>query len=332
MPDLDRAARARAFLDTTDWRAAEVRPLAGDASNRKYQRLHLGDRSAVLMDAAPELGEDVRPFVAVAQWLATLGLSSPRILAEDMGQGFLLIEDLGDDLYARVVARDAALEPPLYEAAVDVLLRLHDAPPIAGLTAYDPKVMTPLAALSYDWYLGESQGADPARREAFCAEIEPVLAEFTECSVTILRDYHAENLLWLPDRDGAARVGLLDFQDAMTGDPAYDLVSLLMDARRDVSPEVEDAMIGHYAQAGGMDRAAFETRYHVAGAQRNLRILGVFARLSRRDGKRHYVDLIPRVWGHLMRNLDHPALAGVAAKVKTDLPPPDDAVLERLRR
>jgi aminoglycoside/choline kinase family phosphotransferase len=125
---------------------------------------------------------------------------------------------------------------------------------------------------------------------------------------------------------------LLDFQDAMTGDPAYDLVSLLMDARRDVSPEVEDAMIGHYAKTRGLDRAAFETRYHVAGAQRNLRILGVFARLSRRDGKRHYVDLIPRVWGHLMRNLDHPALAGVAAKVKTDLPPPDHAVLERLRR
>ncbi|WP_136636075.1 aminoglycoside phosphotransferase family protein [Pseudooceanicola onchidii] len=332
MPDTPRDALATAFLATTDWASADRAPLAGDASNRKYQRLHLGDDSAVLMDAAPELGEDVRPFVAVADWLTGLGLSAPRIIAQDPTHGFLLIEDLGDDLFARVVARDPALERPLYEAATDVLLDLHRAPAMAGLKPYDPAVMTPLAALAYDWYLAGARGRDDAARDAFCAALEPVLAQHTDCSVVILRDYHAENLLWLPDRTGAARVGLLDFQDAMTGDPSYDLVSILMDARRDVSAEVETAMITRYADGAGMDRAGFEARYHVAGAQRNLRIIGAFARLSQRDGKRHYVDLIPRVWGLLMRNLSHPALADVAAIVRRDLPEPTPDVLKALRR
>jgi aminoglycoside/choline kinase family phosphotransferase len=284
------------------------------------------------MDAAPELGEDVRPFVAVAEWLEGQGLSAPRIMAADTEAGFLLIEDLGDDLFARVVADDPALEMPLYEAATDVLIALHAAAPMQGLASYDPQVMTPLAGMAYDWYLTESRGRNDAARDAFYAELEPVLAQHSSCDVTILRDYHAENLLWLPQREGDARVGLLDFQDAMLGDPAYDLVSILMDARRDVSPEVETAMIARYAAHRGLDRAAFETRYHVVGAQRNLRIVGVFARLSRRDGKKHYVDLIPRVWTHLMRNLSHPALAEVAACVARDLPEPTPEILDALRR
>ena len=332
MPDPTRAALAEAFLANTDWAGAERRMLAGDASNRKYERLSLGDRTAVLMDAAPEKGEDVRPFLSVARWLAGRGLSAPAIYAEDTEHGFLLIEDLGDDLYARIVARDAAQELPLYEAATDVLIRLHDGPEMPGLKPYDPPVMTPLAALAYDWYLAESTGRDDAAKAAFSAMLEPVLAAHSDCSVTILRDYHAENLLWLPDRDGVARVGLLDFQDAMSGDPAYDLVSMLMDARRDVTAEVETAMIARYASARGLDREAFEARYHVLGAQRNLRIIGVFARLSRRDGKRHYVDLIPRVWAHLMRNLAHPALAEVAGIVRRDLPEPGPEILAVLRR
>lgn len=332
MPDPTRETLATAFLNTTDWAGAQRAPLAGDASNRKYQRLRDGDRHAVLMDAAPELGEDVRPFVAVAQWLSGQGLSAPSILAEDPVHGFLLIEDLGDDLYARVLAKDPTHEMDLYHTATDVLVTLHAATPMAGLATYDPAVMTPLAALAYDWYLAESAGPDEAAKAEFSTAFAPVLATHCDCSVTILRDYHAENLLWLPDRDGVARVGLLDFQDAMTGDPAYDLVSMLMDARRDVSPTVEAEMIAYYAAARGFDPDAFAARYHVAGAQRNLRILGVFARLSRRDGKTHYVDLIPRVWGHLMRNLAHPALADIARIVQRDLPQPGAEVLERLRR
>lgn len=332
MPEMTRADLSRDFLASTDWKDAARAPLAGDASNRKYERLTLGTATAVLMDAAPDRGEDVRPFVAVAEWLTGLGLSAPRIIAQDATQGFLLIEDLGDDLFARVVARDPACEHDLYLAATDVLLDLHGAPPMSGLASYDPTTMAPLAGLAYDWYRAETLGPDDAAKTRFLAEIEPVLAQHMTCSVVILRDYHAENLLWLPGRDGAARVGLLDFQDAMIGDLAYDLVSMLMDARRDVSAQVEQAMIAHYAASRGLDREAFETRYHVAGAQRNLRIVGVFARLARRDGKRHYVDLIPRVWGHLMRNLAHPALADVANLIRRDLPEPTAGVLERLRR
>ncbi|MGC0223708.1 aminoglycoside phosphotransferase family protein [Pseudooceanicola nitratireducens] len=322
----------QAFLDTTPWAGAERWMIAGDASNRKYDRLRMGDDTAILMDAPPEKGEDVAPFVAVADYLTGLGLSAPTILARDMARGFLLLEDLGDDLFARMAVADPALETPMYRAAIDALIALHRADPMPGLAAYDAGVMTPLAALAYDWYLAESLGARPDARAEFCTAMEPLLAGHAATDVTILRDYHAENLLWLPHREGAARVGLLDFQDAMLGDPAYDLVSLLMDARRDVPPALADEMIDYYTQAYGLDRAKFEVRYHVVGAQRNLRILGVFARLSRRDGKKHYVDLIPRVWDHLMVNLAHPALAPVAALIKRDLPAPDAQILDRLRR
>ncbi|MGR3549401.1 aminoglycoside phosphotransferase family protein [Pseudooceanicola sp.] len=332
MPDTSRDAQAEAFLATTAWAQATRRPLAGDASNRKYERLTMAGESAVLMDAAPEKGEDVRPFVAVARYLTTLGLAAPHIIAEDTANGFLLIEDLGDDLFARVVAVDNSTELAIYTAATDALIVLHNATPMPGLANYDVAVMTPLAGLAYDWYLGQTLGADPEKKAAFSADFDPILAKHSETTVTILRDYHAENLLWLPNRQGSARVGLLDFQDAMIGDPSYDLVSLLMDARRDVAPAVEAAMKAHYVAAQQLDPALFDAQYHVMGAQRNLRILGVFARLSCRDGKTHYVDLIPRVWAHLMRNLEHPALDPIAVRIRADLPAPTTDVLERLRR
>ncbi len=323
---------AAAFLATTDWANAERGPLAGDASNRRYERLRLGGETAVLMDAPPEKGEDVRPFVAIARHLSGLGLSAPRILAEDADHGFLVLEDLGDALFARVIPDTPALETTLYEAAIDVLLALHDAPLPKGLAAYDPEVMTDMAALAYDWYATHAVGTDPAARDRFAASFRPLLTRDASArNVLIQRDYHAENLLWLPDRTGAARVGLLDFQDAMAGHPAYDLVSLLQDARRDVPPALETAMIDRYLAQSGRDRDAFDTAYHLLGAQRNLRIFGVFTRLCIRDGKPHYVDLIPRVWGLLQRNLDHPALAPVAEMLRTDLPDPTPAILSRLK-
>lgn len=336
MSESRRAEQKTSFLRTTQWGKADIYRIAGDASNRKYDRLSLNGASAILMDAPRDKGEDVAPFISVAQYLMGIGLSAPRILAQDKDAGFLLLEDLGDDLFARVVLNDPDLERPVYEAAIDALTTLHHADPMAGLKAYDAPTMTPLAALAYDWYRGESIGrnqydANAIAKAEFSAEMGSVLASFTQCSVTILRDYHAENLLWLPDRKGAARVGQLDFQDAMLGDPAYDLVSLLMDARRDVPPELAQQMIDYYVSKNGMDKARFETRYHVVGAQRNLRILGVFARLSRRDGKTHYVDLIPRVWDHLMVNLAHPSLDRIAPLIKRDLPAPSAEILDRLR-
>lgn len=329
----DRAALAKAFLDTTDWRGGTRSLLAGDASNRKYDRvIHpVTGRTAVLMDADPTKDEDVRPFVSIARHLIAQGLGAPAILAEDHAKGFLLIEDLGDALFARVVIAHPELEQTLYCAATDVLTTLHAAPLPVGLTVYDPAMMTQLAALAHDWYLRGTLGGDDRAKQAFCAVFEPFLTQVaTPADVLIQRDYHAENLLWLPERTGVARVGLLDFQDAMLGHRAYDLVSLLQDARRDVPPAIETQMIAHFVAQNDLDPTAFDVAYAALGVQRNMRILGVFARLSLRDGKTHYIDLIPRVWDYLIRDLDHPALSDIRAVVLDALPEPDAALLQGL--
>lgn len=320
------------FIQRSGWGDAAVAPLAGDASNRRYLRLNHPDLGpAVLMDAPPEKGEDTRPFLHIARHLLAIGLSAPRILAEDQAAGLLLIEDLGDDLFARVTNADPTQEVPLYEAATDALLHLHRADLPTGLAAYNPQVMTDMAALGFDWYLSHALGPDETARDAFMSAFRPLLDTYVpDQTVLIQRDYHAENLIWLPERDGVARVGLLDFQDAMTGHPAYDLMSLLQDARRDVAPRTEAAMIARYTTAAGLDPERFKTAYAILGAQRNLRIIGVFARLCIRDGKAHYVDLIPRVWDLLQRDLCHPALAPIRPLVSV-LPDPTAATLSRLK-
>lgn len=328
----DRGDLADAFVAGTDWAGASRKPLAGDASNRRYERLHLRGNSAVLMDAPTDKGEDIRPFVHIARHLSALGLSAPQILAVDERHGFLLLEDLGDDLFARVIPRNPGLEEPLYQAATDALVHLHRAPPPADLRAYDPQIMLDMAALAWRWYLGSAMAEDPASEQAFRLAFAPILARHAgETPVLIQRDYHAENLIWLPERTGPARVGLLDFQDAMKGHPAYDLVSVLQDARRDVAPAIEDRMIARYVAATGQDEAAFRAAYAVLGAQRNLRILGVFGRLCLLNGKPHYVDLIPRVWDLLMRDLEHPALAPVANLIRGALPTPTTDILGRIK-
>lgn len=329
----DRSARIAAFIAATGWQEAEARPLAGDASNRRYLRLFRPDGArAVLMDAPAERGEDVRPFLAIARHLRGLGLSAPQILAQDEGAGLLLLEDLGDALFARVLERRPEMEQPLYDAATDLLVALHRAAPPQGLACYTPALMADLAALAFDWYRPGATGAKTVERDRFRAELETVLERLPDAdTVLVQRDYHAENLLWLPGRAGVARVGLLDFQDALRGHPAYDLVSVLEDARRDVPPALAEAMIARYIDATGTGAEAFRTACHLLGAQRNLRILGVFGRLCLRDGKAHYVDLIPRVWAHLMHDLAHPALSRVSAMVTDSLPPPDPAHLAALK-
>lgn len=321
------------FLASTEWSSAKRAPLAGDASNRRYERLTDTDgKQAVLMDAPPEKGEDVRPFVKIAEFLTASGLSAPRILAEDTEHGFLLLEDLGDALFARVIPDAPELEETLYAAATDVLLALHDATPPEGLSPYDGIVKTDMAALAYRWYRDFGSDTVSAETSAFKAAFQPLMkAHFRDLPVLVQRDYHAENLLWLPEREGAARVGLLDFQDAMLGHPAYDLVSLLQDARRDVPEEIETRMIRYYCEKSGTEQSHFEEAYALLGAQRNLRILGVFGRLSLHANKPHYVDFIPRVWGYLLRDLEHPVLAPVRDMILQDLPEPTDAHLEELK-
>lgn len=330
----NRTVLAGALIAQTPWAGAARAPLAGDASNRRYERLTdpATGRTAVLMDAPPDRGEDVEAFVRVADHLRSIGLSAPEIYAEDTEYGFLLLEDLGDDLFSRVLVNDPTLERSLYEAATDVLIHLHDAPSLS-LPSYDPPLMTELAALAFTKYadgvLGSHDADALARFELRFADI--LHQETSGTKVVVQRDYHAENLIWLPDRDGVRRVGLLDFQLAMLGHPAYDLVSLLQDVRRAVPAGIEMQMINRFIAASGMDDHAFRTAYSVLGAQRNLRILGVFARLATDYGKPHYIDLIPATWAHLMRDLEHPALVSVAGILRDALPPPTPENLAKLR-
>ena len=329
----DRADLLTNFIQTSGWSDAMRLTVAGDASNRRYERLTKPNGTTViLMDAPSEKGEDVRPFILAAEHLRTNGLSAPEIIKKDVANGFLLIEDLGDDLFKRVIADDPSLELTLYEASVDVLTALHAAP-LPTLKPYDSATMTNFAARAYEWYLfgitGQRDTADQATFEDIMGALLTPLD--TAPKVLVQRDYHAENLLWLPMRQGAARVGLLDFQDAMSGHAAYDLVSILQDARRDVPPSIETAMIDRYLAQNPQDNDAFRAAYAILGVQRNLRIVGAFAKLCIELGKPQYIDLIPRVWEFVERNLAHPALESIADHVRKTLPAPTHDTLATLK-
>lgn len=326
---MTRAEQARAFLAAAGWADATRQHLAGDASDRRYDRLTRGSGTAVLMDSPPGGGDDPADFVTIATHLANLGLSPPRILAQDLAQGFLLLEDLGDGLFARLIDRDPALEQPLYAAATDVLVALEAAPLPPGRPDLSAQDWAEAAAFALDWYARAATGAPPPRDPFVDAMRDALHAHADGPRVLILRDYHAENLLWLPGRAGLARVGLLDFQLGQAGQPGYDLISMVQDARRDVSRETARAVIRHYADATGRDMDRLETRLATLGAQRALRILGVFARLCLVAGKPGYLRLLPRVWGQLQQNLRHPALEPLARACK-DLPAPSPAIIERI--
>ncbi|MGC8201272.1 aminoglycoside phosphotransferase family protein [Aliiroseovarius sp. PTFE2010] len=326
-----RAGDISDFLASAGWLDAERQPLAGDASARRYERLSSETGQAVLMDANPAKGESVGAFIDMTNHLRALGFSAPRIFAAQQEHGLLLIEDLGDDLFARHVKVDPADERLLYIAATDVLIELHQSTPPTFVQDYLPQ-MCPLASLAYEWYARGISGQKP-QQEAFESEMQAALDRISKTSkVLILRDYHAENLLWLPARRGTARVGLLDYQDAMSGPRAYDLVSLIKDARRDVSPSVASDCADRYQRATGLDPAAFEYEMAVCSAQRNLRILGVFARLSLRDGKPGYLKWMSRVWRHLMDDLSHPDLGALKSIVVSDLPMPTQRAVAKLER
>lgn len=325
----DRHALSAAFVTSAGWGKAARHHLAGDASDRRYDRLRLGATTAVLMDAPPGTGDDPADFIRIAEHLAALGLSPPRIVARDLTQGFLLLEDLGDRLVARQAA-DPAQEAMLYRLAVDVLIHLqaHPAPPgLPNLTAAD---WATAACFAPDWYRFAALG-DTGDSSDFRAKLTALLTEYADGPrVLILRDYHAENMLWLPDRPGLAGLGLLDFQLGQMGQPGYDLVSLLQDARRDVPLNLETALTHYFAITTGIDLGSFSATYAVLGAQRALRILGNFARLCLRGGKPDYLRLLPRVWGQLQRNLAHPALAELRAICESLLPEPTPDIIVRI--
>ncbi|MEM7643660.1 MAG: phosphotransferase [Pseudomonadota bacterium] len=323
----DRARIIDAFLAAAGWVDAARAPLARDASLRRYVRLRRADGTAMLMDAPPQTGEDVRPFLAIATHLAAADLSPPRILAADAADGLLLLEDLGDDLVSRAAANDPALEPELYAAAAETLAALQ-ATRAPGLRPYIAE-MPDLAATIVDWYAPEAR----AKRPAIKAAIADALAAMPPGpDVMVHRDYHADNLIWLPRRNGPRRIGLLDFQDAMTGPAEYDLASLIHDPRRPVSPAAAQIALTTWLDATGTGADDAAHRIAVCSVQRSLRILGrVFSRLSLHGGRDSYLRFIPATWTALQRELTHPGLRDLKTLLDPILPEPTQARLDALR-
>jgi aminoglycoside/choline kinase family phosphotransferase len=322
-----RTQAAAAFVRAAGWADATIEPLSGDASFRRYFRVAAGPHQGILMDAPPDR-EDVGPFLQIGATLRAFGFAAPEVLASDAAQGFLLLEDLGDDLF-NVVLRAGEDERPLYDAAVDVLRDLHRRDVPEGVPVFDAARILREVSLFVEWALPALLGEAPSSQttdtfeELWQDAMAPLLVARP---VLCLFDYHAENLIWLPQRQGLKRVGLLDFQDAVAGPPAYDLVSLLEDARRDVSPSVVAHELARYLDDMPRDQHdLFRASYAVAGAQRNTRILGVFGRLFLRDNKPGYLSLMPRVWRHLENDLQSPNLKGLRAWFDAQVP-------EELRR
>ena len=325
----ERRAQIQTFLTQSGWTGAQMRPLAGDASTRRYYRVCRDTQCAILMDHLPQTG-NITPFLNIAQYLQDCSFSAPSIIAADTKIGLILMEDLGNDDFARWLIHTPRDEELIYAAAVDLLFQLHQCPAPGGLVEYTPKMMADYIDPVFEFYVGPDVGAD--QKADILADLETKLLDFapdTDC--VILRDYHAENLIWLPKRNHLGRVGLLDFQDALLGHCCYDLASLLHDARRDVSNECKLAMIARYSDLSGQSVSDLSAAVAVLGAQRNLRILGIFAGLSLNQGKHHYIDLMPRVWGNLQDCLSHPALGKLRQAVFALLPEPDCAHLQRLK-
>lgn len=317
------------FLRDAGWDTAQRIRIAGDASARRYDRLtNAAGETCVLMDAPPDKGEDVRPFVSIAEHLRVHGLKTPRIYHQDASLGLLLIEDFGDLLFARRMENEPDETDNLYRAAIDVLVHLRDVP-VLPLESCTQDWLTKMLDPVFDWYAPQT---DADARQSFKDAFRPFATDVAQGQkIIMLRDFHAENLLWLPQKTGLDRIGILDFQDAMLAHPAYDLVSVLQDARRDVSPEMEAQTLAYYLTQTSTAKDRFTTDYAILGIQRNLRIIGIFARLCLRDGKSHYVDMVPRVWGYVQRNLRHPALWSLRDPLAAILPEPTPSLLESLK-
>jgi len=325
LPTSDRDRLRTDFIRRAGWGDAGERLLAGDASFRRYFRLSRPRASAVVMDAPPPR-EDVRPFVRIGRHLIDLGLSAPLIHAVDESNGFLLLEDLGDDTFARVLAAGGDATE-LYLRATDVLVALHRAGPRAlqaELAPYTGEALIDAAMLLPEWYLPAARRRPTTQEETatYRHAWRTCLANLPATPDTLLlRDYHQDNLMWLPARAGVKACGLLDFQDALRGHPAYDLASLIEDARRDVPPAVRAACLDRYLGETALDARDFGLAFALTAAQRHARIIGLFVRLANRDGKRGYLAHLPRVWRMFEQALGHEALQPLRLWIDRLLPP-----------
>jgi len=325
---LSRDALLADFLGKAGWGAADRKVLAADASFRRYDRLTLQGRPAVLMDAPPPK-EDVRPFLRIARHLLGLGYSAPAILAADEEAGFLLLEDLGDATFTRLLTAGSA-ELPLYQMAVDLLIDLHRQPTPDGIAApYDRETLLTELSLLTDWYApAVGIELDHTARAAYLAAWQDVLPlALGVPEGLVLRDFHVDNLMRLEGREGLAACGLLDFQDALVGPVTYDLVSLLEDARRDLDPATRAEGRRRYLAAfPTLDQAAFDASWACLAVQRHAKVIGIFTRLCKRDGKPTYLRHIPRIWGLLEAGLGHPGLAPVKSWFDRHIPADKRAV------
>jgi aminoglycoside/choline kinase family phosphotransferase/tRNA A37 threonylcarbamoyladenosine biosynthesis protein TsaE len=351
---IERLRALRQFLDRAGFSEAKRRRMAGDASIRSYARLLRDGASFILMNsprrpdgppiyhgkpysAAVHLAEDVKPFVAIAGGLRARGFSAPQIHHADLESGFLITEDFGSVWFFEG-------DPPRpilnrYEAAIDVLAALHgktlpEALPLAmdvnyQIPVFDTDALLVEIGLMVEWYLPDRGVTlrDALRCEFIAMWRELLQRPLAATRTWVLRDFHSPNLIWLRERSNIARVGLIDFQDAVLGPPAYDLVSLLQDARLDVPEALELALLSRYVKArrehgANFDASEFAANYAIMSAQRNTRLLGTFARLNRRDGKPQYLRHQPRIWTYLARSLAHPALASINAWYAANVPPP----------
>lgn len=309
------------FLRGTAWEDADLTPIAGDASARQYARL---DQPPAILMTDPS-GDTFR-FAQIASTLANAGLCPPKIYAHDLDQRLMIISDLGQTDFAQHLTQNPNDEPALYKAATDVLCHLHD----KNITVDVPK-MTHKAAADMIGLAAEFYANDPTKTAPLCDAMLDALISHVDPSLHLaLRDYHAENLIWRPNETGTDRVGLLDFQDACMAPLGYDLMSLIRDARRDVDDTVSKAVTQKFCNHVGRDVTEMSAHLACVGAQRNLRILGIFARLASQGGKPHYLQFIPRVWRYLMQDLSHPALGKLNKTVMAILPPPDAPTLQRL--
>ncbi len=313
--DLTIPPGADAFLTQAGWGGATIEALPGDASFRRYFRIRRSNGNAMLMHAPPPT-EDPEPFLRSAKWLDANGMRAPHVLAEDAGQGFVLLEDFGEIRMREYLDAWPQDEEEVYRRAIDALLQLRKLPP-GPFTGYTLAEYQREAKLFVDWFVPARQLYVDSRTWANAWEqVLMRLLPRQRPGVTVLRDYHAENIMLL---GGLDKQGLLDFQDALVGHPAYDLVSLLQDARREVSPELEQRMLDYYCERCG-EGEDFLADYAVLGAQRNAKIVGIFVRLWKRDGKPRYLDYIPRVWALMERDLAHPALAPVVEWFDANIP------------
>lgn len=323
------------FLSQSSWKNAKRTSIQGDASRRQYERLTCSMKgTSILMDAPPEHGEDVKPFVKVCKYFQKIGLSVPKIYESDISNGFLILEDFGENLFSKMLINKPNNELEFYINATDNLIRLYHSTPLKGLDVYNCSDMVNKSLLALDWYLeyGLTEPPNVTLKTEFYKLLNASLINIMSTPhIMVHRDFHAENLIWLNHRKGYQRVGILDFQDTMLGHPAYDLASLLNDIRREVNPEIKRKCLEHYLLNTKLNVEDFEHGFSVCSAQRNLRILGVFTRLSVRDNKKGYLTFIPRIWRKLIEDLQHPALGDLNSLIRDFFPEPNNDVIQRIK-